>query len=260
MLVCGVDFETTGLEPGKDFITEIGAVLFHDSTWEVRGRFSRFVYEPKALPLSEDIVRLTGITDKMLTEQGVPTREALLSFADFSSEAVAFVAHNKDFDQGMFKAEVERSKVELSLATLNKSWYCSKGDIKAHEGKRCTKLSHLAVDYGLVVDGGKLHRALDDVLLMGQMIAATKTSFIEMKTYAEEPWVYIQAITKGPWVDGGKSTNEAKKLGFAWEKCNGTYSPIFSKKWVKRVKKSALEEELKKPAETFQRLTIQAPA
>ncbi len=238
-LICAVDVETTGLDPNEDFITEIGAALLDPHSWEVLDTFSTFVFEPEALPLKPEIVKLTGITDEMVMT-GLDLATALEKFKKFSQKATVFMAHNAAFDKGFIEIAASAAGVKLEDENYSRPWYCSKGDVPTHQGKTCTKLSHLALDYGLTVDGSTLHRALDDVKLMGRVLKATGLQFSEIKVWADEPWIYLAMSNK----TFSKENNEkAKKDGYGWEKCVGTYQPLFPKRWTKRVKASKLEEE-----------------
>lgn len=58
------DIETTGLDPARDSITEIGAVVVEDGN--ITGRFHSLV-NPE-VPIPEEIVELTGITDEMVKD------------------------------------------------------------------------------------------------------------------------------------------------------------------------------------------------
>lgn len=240
-LVCGIDTETTGLDYEKDTIIEIAAVTFDDVTWKPLHVFQRFVCTPGLPPLSPLIKELTRITDDMLMD-GDYFEEVLSDFKLFSKDCTHFIAHNAEFDKKMLEGMCKKH----SLYMPEKEWICSKTDIKTHFGKRCTKLSHLALDYGLAVDGSTLHRATEDVLLMGQVLAKSGMTLGDILKWKKEPWIYIQAIVEKPWLDNGASTTLAKADGYTWEKCHGDTSTVFSKQWIKRVKESEYENEIKK--------------
>lgn len=252
MLICGVDFETTGLDNKVDDIIEIGAAIFDGETWKVKDTLSHFVNPGKPIPLM--ITELTGINDEMVKD-GITIAGGVQLLDSFVKDCDFFIAHNAQFDKGMLMESIGRHGILVS-ERLQIPWLCSKSDVKTHVKAKCTKLSHLAVDYKLVVDGGKLHRALDDVLLMGQMLQRTGLTAKEIWEWSQEPWVYMKALCAPPWKDNGKSTIEAKSMGFSWERCTGTYEPVFPKKWVRRVKVSELEEEKARVAQTFKRVTI----
>ncbi|HEX3028117.1 MAG TPA: PolC-type DNA polymerase III [Clostridia bacterium] len=86
------DLETTGLNPYKDKITEIGAVKIRDG--KIIDKFNSFVNP--GMPIPSMIVKMTGITNEMVED--APTIEpVLLQFLEFINGAV-LVAHNAPFD------------------------------------------------------------------------------------------------------------------------------------------------------------------
>ncbi len=92
-----LDIETTGLDPEKDAIIEIGAVRFTDK--RVEGEWSNLINPGKPIP--PFITQLTGITDQMV-HQAPPIREVLEELANFVGDAV-IVGHNIGFDLSFFK-------------------------------------------------------------------------------------------------------------------------------------------------------------
>ena len=107
------DLETTGLYPGNDAITEIGAVLLKNG--QVEDRFQTFV-DPKR-PIPAEIVRLTGITDQMV--QGAPElREAMDQFLAFAGGR-PLVAHNASFDLSFVAEACRRLQYSFSPTSLD---------------------------------------------------------------------------------------------------------------------------------------------
>ena len=92
-----VDLEMTGLQARTDRILEIGAVKVE------KGRedqvFHRMV-NPH-MELSEEIIKLTGITGEM-AQKGCETEEAVKEFQEFS-EGLPLVGHNILFDYSFLK-------------------------------------------------------------------------------------------------------------------------------------------------------------
>lgn len=86
------DLETTGFNPGKDKITEIGAIKIKNG--EIVDRYQTFVNPQQ--PISQEVIELTGITNEMVAN--APTIEEVLpNFLDFIKDGV-LVAHNAEFD------------------------------------------------------------------------------------------------------------------------------------------------------------------
>lgn len=86
------DLETTGLEPKKEQIVEIGAVKF-----DRRGPIARFsVLVDPGRPMPAEASKVNGITDAMLA--GKPSLDEVLpDFLRFIDGAV-LIAHNAPFD------------------------------------------------------------------------------------------------------------------------------------------------------------------
>jgi DNA polymerase III subunit epsilon len=93
-----LDLETTGLRPGRDRITEVGAVKVRGG--EVLGELRTFVHP--GCPIPPAITAVTGITDAMVRD--APRIEALLpTLLAFLGDAV-LVAHNARFDVAFLRA------------------------------------------------------------------------------------------------------------------------------------------------------------
>ncbi len=108
-----LDFETTGLNTKEDRITEIGAVKLVDG--KVVDSYSELVNPER--PLSQQIVKLTGITDQMLVN-APKASEILPDFLKFLDNC-PIAAHNAKFDTGMLKSELARLNIEYKSTVLD---------------------------------------------------------------------------------------------------------------------------------------------
>ena len=98
-----VDTETTGLDPSRDRVIDIGAVRL-DADLQVTGSWSTLVGPADALPLQ--ITRLTGITADDLA--GAPSfAQAYDELREFAGDALV-VGQNIAFDLGMLNAGATR--------------------------------------------------------------------------------------------------------------------------------------------------------
>jgi DNA polymerase III subunit epsilon len=96
-----LDLETTGLSPGADRITEVGAVKVRGG--EVIGELQTLVHPGRPIPPA--VTAVTGITDAMVRD--APRIEAVLpTVLRFLGDAV-LVAHNASFDVSFLRAAVE---------------------------------------------------------------------------------------------------------------------------------------------------------
>ncbi len=111
------DLETTGFDPKREAIIEIGAVLVKDGMIQPQ-HFSTFA-DPQRI-LSPKTVALTGITDDMV--QGAPSQEeAVRAFLDFAGDR-PLVAHNADFDMSFIRqaaADLDIPFASTSVDTLS---------------------------------------------------------------------------------------------------------------------------------------------
>lgn len=176
-----LDLETTGLDPERDQIIEIGAL---EVVRGKRGRTFSTLIQPRT-PLSGHyvspfITQLTGITDDMLAAAPQP-RQALEAFGKFLGSRVA-VGYNVGFDMGFlqqqFQTQLYRPLANdwvdvLPMAqTLFPLW--------DHH-----RLNNLAAWYK--VENKEAHRALSDV-------ETTETCFRKLKEDAALQYPSLEAF------------------------------------------------------------------
>jgi DNA polymerase III subunit epsilon len=146
-----VDVETTGTNPDRDKIIELGICLFeydrqNGRIYKVLGSWEWF--EDPGISISPEITNITGITDEMVAGHRIDDR----AVNDLLSRVVLFIAHNADFDRRFLEKRLP--------AFAAKHWACSRFDIdwKA-EGIRSSALEFVAYSLGFFHDG---HRAASD--------------------------------------------------------------------------------------------------
>lgn len=107
------DLETTGFNPDKNKIIEIGAVKI--SGGEIVGRFSEFVNPREPIPFR--ITELTSIRDDMVID--APSIEEILPrFMEFCQGAI-MVAHNADFDMSFILADCKRQGIDCDFTYID---------------------------------------------------------------------------------------------------------------------------------------------
>ncbi len=109
------DVETTGFDPGCDYIAQIGAIRVRNGV--VVDQYSRYIRIPISMPVAAG--RVNGITDLLLSRQGVGEREAIAGFTEFAG-ALPVVAYNADFDYSF----IATSCRVLGLSLPN-DFYCA---------------------------------------------------------------------------------------------------------------------------------------
>jgi DNA polymerase-3 subunit epsilon len=147
------DLETTGLDPQKDRIVEIGAVKF-----DRRGLVARFstLINP-GIPMPPEAGRVNNITDAMLADK--PTLDEVLpDFLRFIKDTV-LTAYNAPFDCG-FINETLKARYEKPRGLPNPVVDTLAIAREVFPGRRSYKLQELAA--GLRIPAVEAHRAEDE--------------------------------------------------------------------------------------------------
>jgi DNA polymerase III subunit epsilon len=146
-----VDVETTGTNPDRDKIIELGICLFEYDRQS--GRIYRVLgswewFEDPGIPIPPEITKITGITDAMVTGHHVDDG----AVNDLLRQVVLVIAHNADFDRRFLERRVP--------AFVTKHWACSRADVDwKSEGIRSSALEFVAYSLGFFHDA---HRAASD--------------------------------------------------------------------------------------------------
>lgn len=153
------DIETTGFNPQKEDLLEIGAVKIKGG--KIIGEFKSLIRPGKAI--SAEIQKLTGITPEMVREAPLP--EVILEqFNNFCDGAV-LVAHNARFDVGFIKGKYQQyfgrnfNPVFLDTLGLARSLW---PNFKSY------RLNAVAKELGIKLENH--HRAVDDALCAAEIL------------------------------------------------------------------------------------------
>jgi len=156
------DIETTGLNPSRDEIIEIGAVKVKNGV--VLETLSCFVSPSRPIP--REITQLTGITQDMIDTQGIPPAQALETFLQFVGSRKV-IGHNiADFDMRFLKHAIHKFLGKEFSPPIEDTLRLSKilfPKLKDH------KLSTVAEEVGIYVDTSQLHRAFFDAELCARV-------------------------------------------------------------------------------------------
>lgn len=240
MKVLGFDVETTGLDTAKDFIIEMGAVVFdvQEGLWEPIFGVSKLIKEPSYPELTDEIKELTGIES---LEGAGSFLEAYAAISPLLAGVEVIIAHNARFDRAMLRANLERMGL-MDTPFHKLPWICSIDDLVAVQKYKCKKLSHLALDVGVAIDPSTLHRADADVRLMGQMLTKLKADPQAMLDFSRIPEIIIQAQVPHPKYDKGVGIAQAKACGFGFKQIRGV-DEVFDNLWIKKIKEPDFETE-----------------
>ena len=116
--IIAIDIETTGLDPDKDKIIEIGAVKFNDN--RIEAEWSTLINPGRPIP--PNITQLTGITDQMVVHAPA-IRDVIHDLSDFVGNA-HLLGHNIRFDlsflqqQKIFQKNLSIDTYELAAVLM----------------------------------------------------------------------------------------------------------------------------------------------
>jgi len=142
------DFETTGLNPKKDKIIEIGAVKLKNNA--IIDKFNQLINPEVKIP--EKIESLTGINNDMVEDKPA-IREGMKDFFKFIGNCSTLCAHNAEFDYSFLENNYTLKKDYTIIDTLELSRRILKN-------KRRHNLKSLAKHFKIELENH--HRAVDD--------------------------------------------------------------------------------------------------
>lgn len=239
MNLLGIDFETTGIDLEKDRIVEAGIVVWSASKRIPLLALSELIFAEDYPESTPEALQQHKLERKQLSTYGVSPSDFLYRLEMIAKrfECEYFCAHNGNaFDKIILSKECERAAKSDLSALL--PWIDTMEDLPPDPRQKSKRLTYMAIDHGISVQYG--HRALFDVLVMMQIVNCYKIQDIIKNS--QLPNYIVQAIVN-------YHTKElAKPFGFRWETLGNR---VFTKKWVKQMKKDAYEAELSKyPFET----------
>ncbi len=155
-VVVAIDLETTGADPYKDRIIEVGALIIEDGT--PAGEFSELINPD--MPLSPGIIKLTGITPDML-KTARDAASVLEGFLEFLPENALCIAHNAAFDRQFLRIATKDRFRHQVLDTVELSRICFP-DLPSHSLAVLSEIFHFSRER-------ESHRALADCETLAQL-------------------------------------------------------------------------------------------
>ena len=177
-----LDLETTGLNPEKDAIIELGAVRFRDG--EILEKFSQVVNPGRPIPRA--IQQMTGISQTE-ADAAPPLNRVASAFRTFVGDAPV-VGHNIAFDvdflraNDLFNYNLQLDTFELALITL--------------PGLSSYKLGRIAEHLGVSLENA--HRAYDDAEASMHIFEAMRQKLLDVPTKTLEQIVRMGQIANWP--------------------------------------------------------------
>ncbi len=163
-----LDFETTGLDPIRDHIIEIGALKIdhegYDHTYE------QLVKPP--VDIDERITKITGITNEMVVG-AANIVEAMTKLVEFIGDG-KLVAHNAEFDIPWLLTALHRHNLFLGQnpVTCTLKWARKNGEVRASLGALTKKYA---------INHHNAHRALADAASTRELYLIYENTFPQNK-------------------------------------------------------------------------------
>ena len=214
--VCIIDLETTGLDPEKDNVIELGAILYSVQRQTILEQFS-VLFGVKENP-QEAINKINAQATWEGSDLEFSAKDILYGFIERSDY---FIAHNAEFD----KQWPIFSNTEIP-------WLCTYSDFIWPHNDKPTSLINTCLNHGVAVT--KAHRALTDCQLIAELFDRTsdlQELFKAAIARSQEPVYRVIANVNFD------NRDLAKAAGFHWD--SGT------KRWYKDLKESDLAVQSK---------------
>lgn len=113
------DTETTGLLPKRPsdiipYITQLSFIIYDIKEEMIRTSFNAYIRLPQGIQIPQIVTDITGITNEICEEKGIPIQEALAAFYHAMTMSDCIVAHNIEFDITMLQIEINRNLKSLT--------------------------------------------------------------------------------------------------------------------------------------------------
>jgi len=147
-----LDIETTGLNPEKDRIIEIGILRIVDG--KVQDKYHKLINAQVIIP--DNIIELTGITQEMIESEGVSEETAIGEIIDFIQQDI-ILGYNINFDLDFLDEMAIREACNFSITKCKDIMEIARRKIN---GLVNYQLDTVAAYFNIDVD--QRHRALLD--------------------------------------------------------------------------------------------------
>lgn len=210
MLVTIVDVEATGLNPEKDAVIEVAAILYSTKDRAILQQVSTLlaVEENPAEAVNGISMSMVDESDKNAWDSKDSITDAIVEMMDASAYIVAF---NSDFDRSFLKMGNKRWQAGTpwaDAATITYPRQSTKRD-----------LVNIALANGVPIVNA--HRAFDDCRILAELLG--KVPDLEPQlALAARPKATVKALV------GFEQKDLAKEAGFVWD-------AIIPRSWAKRM-------------------------
>lgn len=178
MKIVYFDTETTGVKPGKDKIIELALLIYEDG--ELMEEYDKFINIEKKLP--EKIVDLTGITDNMLSDEGVSPKVVAEKLHDTITPGSVWIAHNTQFDLlFIYNLLNDYYQDEYVLEMVGEIYWLDTLTIFKDRTGYPHKLEDMVKHYE--IEEVNFHRAIDDARALRESVLQLRNERNDLKEY-----------------------------------------------------------------------------
>ena len=173
------DTETTGLDYKRNQIIELAAIkirVLENGNYRKEKELDLFCSLPEGQRIPPKIVELTGITDRMLEEEGVEPNILAKEFLELVDGSTLLIAHNAQFDI-LFLLEL------LKGENIPKFDYLDTLTVYKDRRAYPHRLENAIEAYGLKGKVVNSHRAIDDVIALWEVVKAMGRERKDLATY-----------------------------------------------------------------------------
>ncbi len=179
MKVICFDTETTGLDPKNDNIIEIALYTVEDG--ECTEEYNRFIYYGEDHKLSEKIIDLTGITDKMLSDGGVLPSVVAADLVKRLTPGTLMIAHNTQFDLSFIYELIRKYYPDKADTIVSECIWLDTLTIFKDRKSYPHKLIDMVEHYEL--EDVEFHRAINDTYALYQSVLALRKERNDLREY-----------------------------------------------------------------------------
>ena len=230
MLLLGLDFETTGLDPAVHSICEVGAQLWDTDYHRAIQSMGYLVQVGPEAQYETEAVAATGLTAELLAKYGKDSLRSLKQLLNMYDDADYVVAHNGNTcDRPFLRAWMSAHNM-LETFPEEKFWIDTLTDIEYPNKRWSKQLTALAAYHNFL--NPFPHQAIGDVMTTLHILDHYPIEGVI--AYAKTPWVGAKVtlpFEKNQW---------AKDNNYFWYK-NKENDRI--KFWMKKVKEDRFAEE-----------------
>ena len=223
-----IDLETTGLDPKKDEIIEVGILIasFTDEDGFISIDFGSNQLQQPNKPISEEITKITGITNEDVSGKVIDWNILKDSLANID----LIICHNAYFDRNFMELQTPDF---FKPFIESKSFACSLKGVKWREfGYEGVKLEYLNFKMGYFYEG---HRALIDCYATLNLFTSKPEAFKELQEGCYQKELLICATNAS-----FNKKDILKKRSYRWSSGDGD----LPKSWWITVPEKEYESEL----------------